>query len=320
MVGTANASELNIDFGDGTGTPTSTFSGAGGQAGFWNPINQLGLSILSDLNGNPQGATLNLSADTISGKSGGTATDIQNLVNDNFFSLDPTSWSVIISGIDNGLYDIVYYSPSNDVVETGEFTVNGVMAASIFNVSVDTTSLVLGDTHSVLFDIVVENETLSLLFSNSPNSDFAGLAGLQLTNFRDSLNVLYCIGGGFQPPFDIPSVLKKKTRKAIPVRMLLEDGDGMIIADNDITAPPVVNVLFSPAEGSGDVLVTDELLPLGQANDDNIFRFDDSSLEWIYNLGSKPFMAPGIYTVTAIAGDSSYEIDSSCTGTFERLE
>ncbi len=41
LAGTANATDLNIDFGDAFNTPASTFPGAGGQPGFWNEIDVL---------------------------------------------------------------------------------------------------------------------------------------------------------------------------------------------------------------------------------------------------------------------------------------
>ena len=65
------------------------------------------------------------------------------------------------------------------------------------------------------------------------------------------------------------------------------------------------------------------LLPLGSANDDNIFRFDLDSGQWIYNLGTKLFTAPGTYTVMVSSGDASeYTIENqngACIQTFERL-
>ncbi len=135
-----------------------------------------------------------------------------------------------------------------------------------------------------------------------------------------SMTVFSCAWGGFEPPFDVELTLKKKTKRAIPVQMALEDDSETIITDADVAAPPVVNVIFSPSGGGADVPATDDLLPLGQSNDDNVFRFDTDEMKWIYNLGTKPFLAPGTYTVTAVAGDASYTIDSSCTGSFVRLD
>lgn len=40
------------------------------------------------------------------------------------------------------------------------------------------------------------------------------------------------------------------------------------------------------------------------ANDDNIFRFDIDTGQWIYNLGTKQFTATGTYTVMVASGDT----------------
>jgi hypothetical protein len=121
----------------------------------------------------------------------------------------------------------------------------------------------------------------------------------------------------FDPPFDAPLSLKKNSKRVIPLKMTLVNSEGIEITDTDLSALPVVNVLFggqvygeSPPDG-------EDLLPNGGANDDNIFRFTGG--KWIYNLGTKQFTAPGTYTVKAVAGDGSYIIDG-CMETFERLD
>ena len=131
---------------------------------------------------------------------------------------------------------------------------------------------------------------------------------------------LSCSSGGFARPFDVSLTLKKKVMRTIPVKMMLQDGTGAVITDLDGSAPPVVNVLFSPVGGGVEVDRTEDLLPPGMANEDNVFRFDVSTNTWIYGLGTKLFDAPGTYAVTAEPGDVSYDIDSSCAGSFERLE
>jgi len=108
---------------------------------------------------------------------------------------------------------------------------------------------------------------------------------------------------GFAPPFDQPLSLKKKVKRAIPVDMVLIGADGYMVTDADIVAPPVINVFFN-AQVFGEIPPnTDDLLPLGSANDDNIFRFDPDSGQWIYNLGTKQFTAPGTYMVIVTSGD-----------------
>jgi hypothetical protein len=129
--------------------------------------------------------------------------------------------------------------------------------------------------------------------------------------------IIYTCIDPFDPPFDAPLTLKRKKNGAIPVKMQLFDVDGFLVIDADLAAPPVVNVSFSPSGGGGDQDVTDDLLPVGQANDDNIFRFDVDEDKYIYNLSSKPYKASGDYTVSAVAGDSSYDIEG-CSQTFTR--
>lgn len=136
-----------------------------------------------------------------------------------------------------------------------------------------------------------------------------------------SMGVVSIIGcDGFMPPFDKALYLKKKTKRAIPVDMVLTDAEGFTVTDFDIAAPPIINVLFNSTV-FGDADTDDaELLPLGSANEDNLFRFDSG--QWIYNLGTKQFTAAGTYTVMVASGDGSeYAIamNGSCTQTFVRL-
>ncbi len=120
---------------------------------------------------------------------------------------------------------------------------------------------------------------------------------------------------GFAPPFDVPIALHKD--RAIPLQMQLSS-NGVQITDLNIAgAAPIVDVSFS-AGGGPAVDVTSELLPLGQSDTGNQFRFDVTSGQWIYNLGTQPFTASGTYTVTAKPGGTSYVISPTCTGQFVR--
>ena len=128
---------------------------------------------------------------------------------------------------------------------------------------------------------------------------------------------------GFMPPFDQSLSLKQNVKRAIPVDMVLASADGYTVTDADIAAPPVINVYFE-AQVFGEIPPdSNDLLPLGSANDDNIFRFDMDARQWIYNLGTKQFTAAGTYTVMVASGDSlEYTINGlagACTQTFERL-
>ncbi len=328
LTGATHASEINIDFGTNWGAPAATYAGAVGQPGFWNDITTLGISSLSDLDGNAlNGTSLDLDAQKISGSSGSPGTDVQNLVNDNFFSstsTPPGTWSLSIVGLDNGVYDVVYYAPSNVLVTTSSFSINGVTAADIFNFEGNTTALTQGVTHSILHDIAVDDGTLRL-DSGDHVRCCSGLAGLQLTNFRPALG---CVG--FLPPFDGPLGFDTGSKQTLPVRMELLDGDGFTVTDKDIPEnadgkrrPPVINVVFDGAI-LGDVPgEDDDLLSPGSADRDNLFRYDEDSGTWSHNLGTERFAAPGTYTVTVTSGDKgAYVIgaaDGQCSQTFERL-
>ena len=125
---------------------------------------------------------------------------------------------------------------------------------------------------------------------------------------------LSCLG--FEAPFGVPLELKKRVNRTIPLKIQLFDGDTPI-TDADV-ASPVVNVYFTPESGSGQDL-TDELEPLGAANEGNAFRYDADCGCWVYNLGTKQFSTDGKYTVTVAPGDESYAINPTCEQYFIRL-
>lgn len=129
--------------------------------------------------------------------------------------------------------------------------------------------------------------------------------------------IIYTCIDPFDSPFDTPLTLKAKKKGAIPVKMQLFDVDGYLVIDSDLSSAPVVNVSYSPSNGAPSEDVTGDLLPVGQANDGNIFHFDSDEDKFIYNLSSKPYKASGDYTVTAVPGDASYAIEG-CSQTFIR--
>ena len=142
-------------------------------------------------------------------------------------------------------------------------------------------------------------------------------AFLALASHGAPTPVYSCVGGSFEPPFDEIITLKNKVMRAIPVKMSLVDTDGSLIADSDISSPPVVNVSYTPVAGA-DYSSNHDLVPPGLADEGNEFRFEYPY--WVFNLSTKQFTSAGTYEVIAIAGDDSYFIDaSSCSGTFVRL-
>ncbi len=144
------------------------------------------------------------------------------------------------------------------------------------------------------------------------------ITGLTLAELPAPIPTYSCAGIGFEPPFDDIITLNKKNKRQIPVKMFLVDDQNNLITDEDVSAPPVVNVIHDTgAEPIPDY--NPELVPPGLSDDENKFRFDPIEGLWIINLATKQFTASGQYTVTAVEGDSTYVIDSSCIGIFIRL-
>lgn len=126
---------------------------------------------------------------------------------------------------------------------------------------------------------------------------------------------------GFDAPFATTISLKRKTQRAIPLKMQLSGLGGEPITDLNIAGgPPVVNISFSPATGGPAVDVTSELVSVGHATEGNQFVYATDSGRWVFNLASTPFQAAGTYTVTVASGDSAYTVSPTCSGQFIRLE
>lgn len=120
---------------------------------------------------------------------------------------------------------------------------------------------------------------------------------------------------GFMEPFAGPLSVKRKTKRNLPLKFQLFDSDGVEMTDLHITAPRV-NVVMGGSQGSDIVGYEEESLPGGLADDGNEFYYDGT--QWVLVLGLKAYSGPGTYEISAVAGDSSYEIDG-CTQEFTRL-
>lgn len=151
------------------------FGAAANQAGQWNNILEP-IAGLTDTSNATTSVSLNLAADALHGSWPELSTDLQLLVNDNFFSFDGSNWTVTLSGLDNGAYNVFYYGPNHPSVVTGAFTINGTGVASI--TGDNNTSFVQGTNYDVLNGVSVSNGTLTL--TSTDTSGYRGLSGLQL--------------------------------------------------------------------------------------------------------------------------------------------
>jgi hypothetical protein len=143
----------------------------------WNNVGVLGtVSDLLDTLGHVTSADITVSADSPEGTGGPASTDATRLMHDNIYSVPGSTWSVSLSGLANGLYDVYLYDPMNMFLGTGSGSVNGVTFASINGNFAGT--FTRGANYLLLTEIVVANGLLSA--SGGEAGALAGLAGLQL--------------------------------------------------------------------------------------------------------------------------------------------
>ncbi len=177
----ASATALNIDFGNqGPGVaPSSSFGAASGQVGVWNNITAFvtGAGIV-DTTGAATGVAISITAATMGGFLPLPSGDANDLMADNFF--DGNSWSLSMTGLSNGLYDVYLYEPHNSLVGTGAGTLNGVAFGDI-NGNFSGGTFTAGSNFHLLSGVTVAGGLLTA--SAVPvlsSSCCSGLSGLQL--------------------------------------------------------------------------------------------------------------------------------------------
>lgn len=176
LAGSASAQALNIDFGRATAPPSATFGGAANSPGQWHRVGNLGQTVLVAERRHPD-ISLTLAADNIDGNATAPDTDLGLLAGDCFFSAQASSWSVSISGLKKGLYDVYVYAATNSLVPTGDFTVNGVFVPSFGPATGSTMNL--GIDYQVVHSVPVPEKGDTILLQTVNISGFGGLSGMQ---------------------------------------------------------------------------------------------------------------------------------------------
>jgi hypothetical protein len=120
---------------------------------------------------------------------------------------------------------------------------------------------------------------------------------------------------GFDNPMANPPVKARKNR-VFPLKMKLFDENDFELTDVDLAAPPIVQVLHTPANGEPGTDVSDDVLASGVGTEGNQFEFTEEGI-WQFNLNSRSYSAPGEYMVIAVSGDESeYAITPACVTSF----
>jgi hypothetical protein len=126
--------------------------------------------------------------------------------------------------------------------------------------------------------------------------------------------VLMC--EGFAPPMDGDLPVRAKKNRVFPLKLQLFDYNGFVLTDVDLSAPPVVEVLFFGEDTSDHVDVSEQALSSGKGSEGNEFQLNDEDY-WQFNLKSRNYSAGGRYLVTALSGDvDEYIIEPSCVASF----
>ena len=172
----AVAAPVYIDFGSYSAAPTSVFGAAAGAAGVWNNVATLGtFSDLLDVFGM---ADITVSAESADGTGGFGTTDTDRLMRDNIYTTPGKTWSVSLTGLTDGVYDVYLYEPANAFLGSGSGAVNGVAFAGIngtFN-----GAFVRGTNYLLLTDVAVTNGWLTA--TGGEAGALSGLAGMQLVD------------------------------------------------------------------------------------------------------------------------------------------
>jgi hypothetical protein len=185
----------NIDFGTITGgNLPNTYGARAGQIGDWNQIPGInGIYVLSDLSGTTTGATLTLGGTEGSESGGGTEPswpqEDKGLFGDAFQAninhpnpaFRSGLWSISISGLSDGDYDIwVYASARDDFIATGPYSINGAAQPELLGGG----NSLLGRDFWVAETVVVGGllvlDQTAMSSRVSFGTNWAGVAGLQI--------------------------------------------------------------------------------------------------------------------------------------------
>jgi hypothetical protein len=192
-----SASLLNIDFGNATGSPPSSFEAASEQSGSWNTIISLGTTTgLIDLDGNSTSVSITVSAGAINGSASIGSDNMNKLMGDNFYKAANNAWTVTLNNLNNGIYDVYLYDPYASNVSTGAGSVNGITFTDI-NGNRNGGVFAEGVNYHLLSGVAVTDGTLVATGTSSVSGDYGGLSGLQITPSAVPIpGAAWLLGGG----------------------------------------------------------------------------------------------------------------------------
>jgi hypothetical protein len=177
----AYAASFNLDFGD-SAKPSNAFGAVPGQVGFWNRFDSTLWNLSNVGTGDLSAVIAAFTTVTVPGGANGQnligGGDDRRLVEDGFY-VGSGSWTVSMTGLTNGYYDIYLYDNDNENVGTGAGTVNGIPFSAI-NGNYGSGPFVLSSNYHLLADVLVNSGALTITSTSLGPTGLAGLAGLQV--------------------------------------------------------------------------------------------------------------------------------------------
>lgn len=207
----------------------------------------------------------------------------------------------------------VYVADANRRLFVIDTTTNAVVAtvtasASISDLAVTQDGLTVYATAS-LEGTVLSFDTASATEFGPPVTVGVSPAAIVLTSeIAAPVPRLTCLG--FDPPME--GAVTVRRNRVLPHKARLVH-EAVVITDQDLTAPPVIQVLFDSGVGPA-VDVTDDALPAGHGSDGNQFVFTDE--KWQFNLKTQNYTAAGTYTVRMLSGNDLEYVVDSCAASF----
>ncbi len=160
--------------------------------------------------------------------------------------------------------------------------------------------------------------------SMSVGSCAAGMFIPEAVTYVEALASYTCVG--FNTPLNNKhhKIMKMNRHRVLPLRATLEDNDGQVLEQDDVSAPPVVQVMYTPSVTDEMHLeavdVSADVLGVGKAqkalaSTGNMFIYKGN--KWAFNLKTDSYSAPGLYTVSLVSGNSDeYEVTMPCVTSF----
>ena len=232
----------------------------------------------------------------------------------------------------SGSYQVIVSTEGTDqsVTATATDVAGNTNSATVANINIDKTAPTV--TYDSLPSPIILNQPLSLTWHASDDRSgipagsesgtitldtssvgshtytiTAGIVSDKAGNPSGAVTVTYSViynFGGFLPPINTQGHMSAfKKGSTIPVKFQLTDYDGNSIS----TATATISLKW--ISGTIPTDIEPEAISTSAATTGNLFRYDSTGNQYIFNLATKTLSAPSVYQITATLDDGqSYSV------------